>query len=156
MRRDIFLLLAAITVIFSLQFYATSISHMPPAGAASLMLWQQLKETKISIAPKTGQYFAAIPPAIQAMNGKPVTLSGYLVPIELAMETHHFLLSKRAPTCPFCPPGEPNEVVEVFSKQPMPWRDSFVTITGTMNLTDNPETGVFFQIKEGVIAPIQR
>src|SRR5690349_502048 len=72
-------------------------------------LWETLKKTKIKVDKKRGDYSAVIPQNVKGMSGKELTVSGFMMPLESKDKFTHFLLSKRTPTCPFCPPGEPNE-----------------------------------------------
>ncbi len=89
-------------------------------------------------------------PEVKAMDGKNVTINGFILPLESKNKFSHFLLSKNAPTCAYCPPGKPNEIVEVFSSKPMSWKEELITITGTLILTANSTKGAFFQIKDAV------
>ena len=88
--------------------------------------------------------------AVTAMNGKKVSISGFMLPLESKEKFSHFLLGKNAPTCAFCPPGGPNEVVEVFSARPTVWKENLVTFTGTLVLVNDGKNGVFFQMKDAV------
>jgi len=51
----------------------------------------------------------------------------------------------------FCPPGEPNEVVEVFSPRAIVWTDKLVTVTGPLSLINNGEKGMFFRISDAQV-----
>lgn len=146
MKRDLLILLAMVAALVLLQLAGKAVAPHPPMGMASALLWGKLKETKISIDTKTGHYAAAYPQSVKDMAGKPITLSGFLVPIDILPESKHFLLSRRAPTCPFCSPGEPNEIIDVQLESPASWLDSFVTVTGTFGLMDDAELGMFFQL----------
>ena len=85
---------------------------------------------------------------VKALNGKQVALGGFMVPLEAKERCSHFLLSRRAPSCAFCPPAEPNEIVEVFSAKPMRWQEDLVTFSGSLVLPSGGEKGVFFQLKD--------
>ena len=76
-------------------------------------LWSVLAKTKILIDEQQGLYDAEFPEDVKHLDGQPVTVTGFMLPLEASDEFRHFLLSKRTPTCPFCPPGEPNEIVDV-------------------------------------------
>ena len=89
-------------------------------------------------------------PGVKAMNGKTVTISGFMLPLESKDKFSHFLLGKNAPTCAYCPPSGPNEVVEVFSSRPMMWKENLITISGTLILVKDGSKGVFFQMKDAV------
>lgn len=69
-----------------------------------------------------------------------------MLPLDSEEKFKHFLLSKRTPTCPFCPPGDPNEIVEVFSTEPTEWDDGLVTYEGEFKLIDNQDFGLFYQL----------
>jgi hypothetical protein len=122
---------------------------------ASGTLWATLLESKISYSNKPPHITATFPPAVKAMNGKDVTASGFVLPLDASEHTSHFLLSKRTPTCPFCPPGEPNEVIEVYCKKPLKFDDSMITVSGKFALTNNTENGVFFVMKEANVDSVQ-
>lgn len=113
-------------------------------------LWATFAKCKVDLDPKQYTYSIHFTPEVKAMDGKPFTISGFMLPLESTETFKHFLLSKRTPTCPFCPPGEPNEIVEVFAKTPMKWEDRMVTMTGTLALTNQADKGLFFQMKDGV------
>jgi hypothetical protein len=72
------------------------------------------------------------------------------MPMEAKEKSTHFLLSRRATTCTFCPPGEPNEIIEVFSSKPMRWRENLVTISGSLVLLNDGKNEILFQMKDAV------
>lgn len=102
---------------------------------------------KSKVDEKTGTYSATFPDDVKKLNGQTVKISGFMLPLENSEKFTHFLLSKRTPTCFFCPPGEPNEIIEVFAQKPTEWADNLVTYQGQMNLIQGKEMGIFFQLK---------
>jgi len=74
-----------------------------------------------------------------------------VLPLDGSDHTKHFLLTRRTPVCMFCPPGEPNEVVEVFSPRAIVWTDKLVTVTGPLSLINNGEKGMFFRISDAQV-----
>lgn len=118
---------------------------------ASGMVWNTLLGAKISYSSKAPHITAKLTPEIRAMNGRTVTVDGFMLPMEDGEKPRHFLLSKRTPTCPFCPPGEPNEVIEVFSSKGVPYDDTMLTMQGKFKLINNTENGVFFVIKDATL-----
>ena len=111
-------------------------------------LWQMLRKTKITVDEKKGYFNAAIPKEVKALSGKSITISGYMMPLESKDKFKHFLIAKRTPTCPFCPPGEPNEIIEVWSKKPLAYTEESITVKGIFELMNNRDMGVFFKLKE--------
>jgi hypothetical protein len=114
-------------------------------------MWAVLGKTKIHLDAKAWRYSATFPPDIKAMAGKPITISGFMLPVETTEKFRHFILSKRTPTCPFCPPGEPNEIADVWLTDPVKWDEDTVKVTGTFSLMNNPELGMFFKIDKAKI-----
>lgn len=114
-------------------------------------MWDKLTKTKISFEEKAGLYSATYPAEIKAMEGKPMTINGFMLPLEPTETFNHFILSKRPPTCPYCPPGEPNEIVEIFTTKATKWRDEAITVSGTFGFTNQQELGMFFTLKNATI-----
>ena len=113
------------------------------------LLWKDFGKCKIKMDRNLSVNITYIP-SVKAMDGKNVTISGFMQPLEAKDKFSHFLLSKNAPTCAYCPPSRPNEVVEVFSSKPMMWKENLITISGTLNLVNDGKKGVFFQMKDAV------
>lgn len=111
-------------------------------------LWDTLYKTKVKIDDKTGTYSATFPDEVRQLNGQTVKISGFMLPLENSEKFTHFLLSKRTPTCPFCPPGAPNEIIEVYAARPTEWAEDLVTYEGKFELMENKEMGVFFKMTD--------
>lgn len=58
---------------------------------------------------------------------------------------------KRTPTCPFCPPGTPSEIIEVYTTSPVEWIEDLVEIEGKFGFMDNKEVGVFFKLSDAKV-----
>lgn len=122
-------------------------------------MWNALFQCKVHYDDKTHKYSITYTPEVKAMEGKPMTIAGFMLPLEATEKFNHFLISKRTPTCPFCPPGEPNEIAEVFTQKPVKYDEGVVVVTGTFRFTTNPDLGLFFQLKDATASssavPIQ-
>lgn len=115
-----------------------------PQGRSQL--WATLRTTRIGVNEAKGIFTAVHPPAVKALAGKSVALAGFMIPLDASTRGTHFLLSKYTPVCAFCPPGEPNEVVEVRTAKPVAFVTRLVNVTGTFSLQNNGEKGLFFQM----------
>lgn len=120
----------------------------PPSIQTEDQIWKSFAKCKVKLN-KDFSFSITFIPSVKAMNGKVTTISGYMLPLESTEKFTHFLLSRRAFTCAFCSPGEPNEIVEVFSTKPVMWKEDLVTVTGTLVLLNAGE-GIFFQMKNAV------
>lgn len=119
-------------------------------------IWSVLGKCKVHYDPKKYTYSITFTDEVKAMEGKPFTVSGFMLPLEPKEQFNHFLLSKRTPTCAFCPPGEPNEIVDIYTKKPVKWEEGLVIVTGTMRFTNNPDLGLFFQMKDAEMSKAQK
>jgi len=112
-------------------------------------LWDRLRGTRIAIDESTQLYTAAHPDQVRALSGRTVTVRGYMLPLEAAARTRHFLISPYTPVCFFHPPAEPNEVIEVRTDKAVEAGYHLVEVTGRFALADNGEKGLFFTIADG-------
>jgi hypothetical protein len=157
------ILLALIAPGFTIKTYAAtqppSTAEFQPSDERSVqdtlakahdVLWDTLYKTKIEVDEKNGNYSAIFPNEVQKLNGQTIKISGFMLPLENSEKFTHFLLSKRTPTCFFCPPGEPNEIIEVYATKPTEWAEDLVTYEGKFELTRNKQTGIFFRMLNAV------
>jgi hypothetical protein len=73
-----------------------------------------------------------------SLNGKTITLPGYMVPFETGIEGAHFMLSSLPlNACFFCGVGGPESVVEVNLKKPITYTEKPIQIRGTLQLNES-------------------
>ncbi len=145
----IFLAMCLVAFTFICAGKFTSQPQPPRMLQSDDYIWKLFAQCEIK-QDKDFSYNITHIPSVKAMSGKQIAISGFMVPLEAQEKFGHFLLSRRAPTCAFCPPGEPNEIVEVFSSKPMRWQENLVTISGTLVLLGDGKKGIFFQMKDAV------
>jgi len=109
-------------------------------------MWKILMATKISQDKKTGLYAITATPEVKKLAGTQMTITGFMLPLEEKEKFHHLILSRRTPVCAFCPPGEPNEIIDVMLMDPTLWGENLVSITGKFELINNAEKGIFFRL----------
>jgi uncharacterized protein len=114
-------------------------------------LWKTLQKTKVKFDKKTGLYSASFNEEIKAMSGKEIEVKGFVMPLAPNERFDHFLLSKLTPTCFFCPPGEPNEIIEVRLKKPINLQEDQIKIRGKFSLINDRQMGLFFRISEAEV-----
>lgn len=118
-------------------------------------LWAEFSKCKITSKEdkKNDVYLYGInyTPEIQAIRGKEIEISGFMLPLEPTEKFKHFILSKRTPTCAFCPPGKPNEIVDVWTDEPVKWDDHLVKVKGKFEFVNDQKLGMFFQIRNAKI-----
>lgn len=123
----------------------TMYSQNLPAGAedqkrVSSQMWSTL--SKVSFKMQESVYGEMSLPVfsneIKALDGKEITLPGYLVPadgLKGVFRSNHFILSSLPlAACFFCGVGGPESVVEVYMDKPLKYTTDAISIKGTLNL----------------------
>ena len=108
--------------------------------------WALLGKTLLSTDRAKGVVHASFPAEVSNLAGRPFRISGYMTPLETSARTRHFIITRRSTTCPFCPPNEPTEAVEVRLDTPTAFTDAEVAVTGRMDLVATSDQGLFFRL----------
>lgn len=90
---------------------------------------------------------ARFPAALQAMEGKPVRLAGFMLPLESALTQRHFLLTANPPACLFHPPGGPTSVVDVQAGNGIENSLDAVVIEGRLRLVARSADGLIYRLE---------
>ena len=91
------------------------------------------------------------PKELIAYKNKHVTLMGYMFPLDANEEQKDFLIGPYPVSCPYHYHTPPSMVVEVLSKEPIPFSYDPLILTGTLSLDYNEEIGVFYYLKDAEI-----
>jgi hypothetical protein len=78
---------------------------------------------------------------VQSLDGKRVTIGGYVVPLDLdARSVREFLLVPFVGACIHVPPPPSNRLIHVVAESPFKIRDLFapVWVTGRLNVVQSP------------------
>lgn len=123
-----------------------------PEGATDWKVFGKTEMANIEHTDKDGlqyQYYKpAFPEELKALDGKKVTLKGFMFPLDEAEEQGFFLFGPFPLNCPFQYHVQPNLVVEVDAKaNPVTFSYDAVTLTGTLKLVpEDPENSTFFRL----------
>jgi len=114
-------------------------------------VWDLLAAPKVSVDGKAGKMSAAFTEDLKRMNGKPIEIDGFILPLDPGRETLHFVLTRRNAGCPFCPPSQPTEAVEVMLLRPVKITGELITVSGRFLLNGSSEQGLFYLIEGGTV-----
>ena len=109
-------------------------------------IWATFRQAKVGEDRARGRLTASFTPELAAHAGKPLTVSGFMTPLESSPRLRHFILTRRSTTCPFCPPNEPTEAVEVRLDAPIAFTSEEVTVTGRLALVAESDEGLFYRL----------
>lgn len=115
-------------------------------------LWTTLSHTAITADVAHGVYLARHPAEVRALDGREVTVSGFMLRTDVRPQFLRFVLTRYTPVCAFCPPGAPNEAIEVstshYLKAPAV---GLITVRGRLHVKDDGASGLFFGMDQAEI-----
>ena len=124
-------------------------SPFPPLKERGDVLpWSFLTNVKTRI--EKNRVLPVFPPEIQALDGKPQRVQGFMMPLEPGEKQTHFLLSSVPLTCSFCLPGGPESMVEVKTKTPIRYGMEPVVVQGRLAVLRDDPYGLYYRIVDAV------
>ena len=117
----------------------------PPGGIA----WSLLESTKEVTRTDAKGFVRSkplFPSSVQALDGKVVKVSGYMMPLQNGTLQKHFVLLAYPPDCPFHLNPNPMQFIEVKSLAGLGFDYRVKTVQGTLKLGGMNEDGIFYRI----------
>jgi len=91
-------------------------------------------------------------PEVKALEGKTITLDGFIFPMEGKTEAKNFILSSLPiANCFFCGNGGPETVVEIFAEDPVRYTEKKIKVRGKLLLSDANPNGLPYSLSEAVL-----
>ncbi|MBE7218566.1 MAG: hypothetical protein INR64_08865 [Caulobacteraceae bacterium] len=110
-------------------------------------LWTTLAHTAFTADLAHGVYVPHPPADVRALDGKEVTVSGFMLRTDVMPQFIHYVLTRYTPVCAFCPPGAPNEAIEVtgahYLRSP---EEGLITLRGVLHVKTDGASGMFFSL----------
>jgi hypothetical protein len=91
---------------------------------------------------------------VTALDRKEVKLQGFMMPLDMSDRQKRFLLVALPPTCAFCLPGGPEQVVEVLAKTPVKYGFEPIVLSGRLTVLRDDPMGLFYRLTDAV--PVTR
>ena len=98
------------------------------------------------IAPLQTQFHIDYSAEIIALDGQEVKLMGFIYPLEGGLEHERFLLTAWPPSCPFCLPAGPSQMVEVFCADPVEFTEGAILMAGRFELLEDDPSGMYYRM----------
>lgn len=110
--------------------------------------WIQFRGVKITVDRAHGAMLADFPADLKQAAGKLVDIGGYITPLQTSVDIDHFILTRRSSGCPFCPPNEATEALEVFTRKKVHFERRQFFVKGRLKLVGDSNQGLFFQLTD--------
>ena len=89
--------------------------------------WKTLAE--VTPVKQKDRFVPQFSKGISALDKKEVKLQGFMMPLDMGEKQKRFLLVALPPSCAFCLPGGPDQMVEVVAKTPVKYGFDPIVIT---------------------------
>lgn len=123
------------------------------AGQHDNLSWKTLTHAKLRMGKGNSPYPEGVDFAedVKKLDNQEVTITGYMFPLQASGEQSHFLLSAYPPSCPYCLPGGPTELIEITESNALKFTYQPITIHGTFILLggDALKEGMFYRMEAG-------
>lgn len=87
---------------------------------------------------------------ISALDQKEVKLQGFMMPLDMGDKQKRFLLVAMPPTCAFCLPGGPDQLVEVQAKTPVKYGFEPIVVNGKFAVLKDDPMGLYYRLTDAV------
>lgn len=119
------------------------------------LVWPKLYDVKyVKAKDANGEYEKPVfSDAAKSLNGKSVTVPGYIVPFEAGNKSAHLMLSSLPlNACFFCGAGGPESVIEVFLKKEISYTEKPMEFRGVIKINDkNPDKMMYIMEQAEVV-----
>jgi len=117
-------------------------------GALSWGALANLSASYIPRGPGMTDLILEVRDEVQALSGKDIRIEGFIYPLKAGEAHDYFLLSGLPPSCPFCLPGGPADMVEVMAARPVPHSIEPVMLTGRFEVLEDDPTGLLYRLHD--------
>lgn len=136
----------AFVMLCGFQYGQLPLSYNPDHYENDDPAWSLLADAQVSTDLKQGVYKASFPADLRSLENKPFVITGFMMPLEAAPMSAHFVLLRRNSACPFCPPNSPKEAIEVMSTAKVRYTGEEVSVKGVLKLVGSSQNGLFFRL----------
>ena len=85
---------------------------------------------------------------VLALDAREQRVQGFMIPLDLGDRQKHFLLSAVPPHCGFCLPAGPEAIVEVKSKDGVPYAITPIVVSGRFAVLKDDPNGILYRLSD--------
>jgi uncharacterized protein len=126
------------------QFEIKKPDHSAMLRAPGVVSWSTL--ARVTYARFNDKTVLQFDDRINALGGKAQKLRGFVTPLASTGDRRHFILSSKPPTCPYCLPAGPDEMVEIFCKQAVKYSFDPITVFGRFEILHDDASGFYYRM----------
>ena len=123
-------------------------SSKPLPEMKGVVSWKTLAE--VTPVRQKDRFVPQFSKEINALDKKDVKLQGFMMPLDMGEKQKRFLLVAMPPSCSFCLPGGPDQLVEVVAKTPVKYGFDPVVISGKFTVLKDDPMGLYYRLVDAV------
>lgn len=110
--------------------------------------WKTLAQ--VEAVKQKDRYVPQFSKNVTVLDRKEVRLQGFMMPLDMGERQKRFLLTAMPPTCAFCLPGGPDQVVEVQAKTPVKYGFEPIVLSGRLVVLRDDPMGLYYRLTDAV------
>lgn len=114
-----------------------------------VLSWKTLGEVKP--VKQKDKFVPEFAKSISSMDKKEVKIQGFMMPLDMGEKQQRFILTALPPSCSFCLPGGPEQMVEVQTKSPVKYGFEPILLTGKLAVLKDDPMGLYYRLTDAVI-----
>ncbi len=131
-------------------------ANLPPSPYAAKPLpelkgvvsWKTLADVKL--VKQKDRFTPEFGKSVATLDKKEVKVQGFMMPLEMGDKQKRFLLVALPPTCSFCLPGGPEQMVEVQTKAPVKYGFEPIVVSGRFAVLQDDAMGLYYRMTNAV------
>lgn len=110
--------------------------------------WKTLAE--VTPVKEKDRFVPQFSKVVSALDKKDVKLQGFMMPLDMGEKQKRFLLVAMPPSCAFCLPGGPDQMVEVVAKTPVKYGFDPIVLSGKFVVLKDDPMGLYYRLTDAV------
>lgn len=113
--------------------------------------WRTLGQ--VELVKQDRKMVPAFAQVVTALDGKPIKVQGFMMPLDIGDKQRRFLLVAAPPHCSFCLPAGPDAMIEVRAKSDVRYGFDAVALSGTLQVLKDDPAGLYYRLVDAVPVP---
>jgi len=122
--------------------------YKPLPELKGVVSWKTLSE--VTPVRQQDRFIPQFSKGVAALDKKDVKLQGFMMPLDMGEKQKRFLLTAMPPSCAFCLPGGPDQLVEVVAKNPVKYGFDPIVVTGKFVVLKDDPMGLYYRLTDAV------
>jgi hypothetical protein len=153
--------LLAIVMPVAVLSQAFAVTPVPANGAlmpasqflpekAGFTSWRLLGQ--VELVKQNKKMVPAFDRAVTALDGKLISVQGFMMPLDIGDKQRRFLLVAAPPHCSFCMPAGPDAMIEVRAKSDIRYGFDAISVSGRLQILKDDPAGLYYRLIDAVPA----